>query len=340
MKRRWIMALACLGTLVGIILPMGAGQTASANGNRAELKALADELVKAAADWMADKPADSALENKIKAVTYDDDGARVMVSLLNEYAGKPDPVNLYVATKLLQPLTMAKTEVVRKAMPGAKEVCKRLIRYVDFPKLSKAEEDALKVPNDPKMSVDDVVKAKERVQKVQEQKIAKDRATKLHNEQAFRLEKMMYKLMILAGDEAFDKEVLEAIFKAEREGTRLFFDLLGMVRSEASKMDEKRAKVYYDTLAKMSKMPVDGREMRMRKAKYKDLGTPRLNPTGESGYEAKDDYPGIAILTTLNQVATSAKQPSLTVPSQADVDKSYGKTSGGTKKDDKKDTKK
>jgi hypothetical protein len=315
MKTRLFLALICLATWA----ISSAAPVAAAEGIRkAELDALAKELEASATDWMAGKNPDGALENKIKAVTYDDGSISALVSVLS--VSRKDPVDLYVATRLLGPLTMAKPDVVRKAMPSISPICRKLIRYLDFPKLTKQEVDALKLP-DASLSVEKTVQAKAELQKRQEAKLAREQPIKLHNEQAYRLEKLFYRLLVLAADSAADQELIDALFRAEQQGLHTFADIAEMVRAEVANLGEKRAKFYYEGLKRFCSDP----RILYKKHRYKDLGKVNLNLQDTSGFDSKEESTGEFLVKVINQIATSAKMPALKVPTKEEIDKAAQK---------------
>ena len=107
-------------------------------GIRAEgLKALVGQLKQQAKKWARDeldKKAVRAMAKKIKSVTYD----MKSVELLAKQLAMPGKSvkDLYVANRLVRPLLLAKTDVIRKALPAVKRAHRRLARYRAGPRLS------------------------------------------------------------------------------------------------------------------------------------------------------------------------------------------------------------
>jgi len=310
MKLATVLSLAFLGAVtVGAWRPASAAEGITKDA----LEAIAKEVEASAANGIPDNP-DGALENKLKAITYDEKSIPALASVLGE--NRKPPVDTYVATKLLGPLTMATPEVTKKAVPQVGAIASRCVRYLDFPKLSQSELNALKSPDPSSVSVERLLQLKAEAQKRQEAKIARERAVAEQNRQSYKLEMLLYKLQILAGK---DQEVVSAIAAAEQKGHKTFSDILDLVREQVGRLGEPRAKVYYEGLKSLA-----GRVW-LKKANYVDFGDVKLSSMDNSGYGNPELCAGQVIVTTLNQVSTAAKMPALKPPTKDQIDKANDK---------------
>lgn len=286
-----------------------AGDAAGPGVKKPELESIAKELETASISWLKEGMEDISLQNKIKDFKYDEASLKALVEVINSGNRKP-PVNIFVAYNLTQGLPLCRPEVLQKGYPGIESACGRLVEYRQFPVLTKAQLDSLKLP-DPNMSLEATVRAKAESAKNQQAKAESEKIIKLHNDVAYKLEKTLTKLRLLTGE---DQKVFDAATRSEAAGTAAWADILEMVKAEAPNFTEKRAKFYYDRFKGWAGALYN------KKAKYKDLNNPKISLMTNSGYEEKELYPGIQIITALNVVKDQAKQPAIPVPTQQDID--------------------
>jgi hypothetical protein len=304
MRLRALLALAGLGAMVILT-----GASVRAEGiSKDALEGLARDLDAAAASGIPDKP-DVALDGKLKAVTYDEKSISALISVLG--TGRKVPVDTYVATKLLGPLTTASADVIKKAFPAVESIARKYVRYLDFPKLSQAEIAALRLPDSSTISVERLVEMKAEAQKRQDAKVAREKGIKQQNEQSYKLDMLLYRLALLAGN---DQDVIAAVAMTEQKGQETFSDILDLIRAEAGRLGETRAKVYYGGLGSIAQ------RVWLKKANYRDMGAVKLSTLDNSGYATKELKPAQVIVQTLNQIATAAKLSAANPPSDKDID--------------------
>ncbi len=272
-----------------------------------ELTAAVKQLEADANTWMAGKG------DPGKPVAFTEASIKFLSNALTGGSRK-DPVDLYVAWKLLADLHAADANIVKKALPAVESTADHLIKYQDFIVVTADAKKHLAIPTD--ASLEDTVRLKTAVQKAVADKIVKDNSVKMHNELCGKLEAVVNKLRIQANDSRQDTELVDAAAKAEAQGQTGWVDILTLIDSHVGNMDEKRAKGLYSSLKNWVG------KVYYKKGKYRDVnGTPKMVTTDSCAYEAKDMYPGITIATLLKKLADVAKEKDdLPVPTTSEVD--------------------
>lgn len=279
-----------------------------------ELLAAVKQLEADANTWMSGKG------DHGKPVAYTETSIKFLSDALSGGSRK-DPVDVYVAWKLLAALPEADANIIKKSLYAADSAADKLIKYQEFPQISADAKKRMTIPTD--ASIDDTARMKISIQKALADKIAKDKAVKLHNEACAKLESVVNHLRMKAADPRQDEELVTAAIKSESQGFTGWTDILALLDSRAGDLDEKRAKPLYSSLKNWAN------RVAYKKGKYQDVNgpakiageSPKTSNLDNSSYEVKDLYPGITIITLLNKLKDAAKEKdSLPVPTTQDID--------------------
>ena len=162
-------------------------------------------------NWVARRPMDPILESRMKQIWSDHNSIDALAKALKTPHKDPH-VKLYVANRLIKPLLMAKTEVIRKAMPEITAIHKPSTEYSRLPSYTKSE--LKRFHRDDKASP----KEKEKLQERRLEKMRKELLPAFHNEQQARLNKTLYRLMVYADQDQTDRELIEMMVAARPSG--------------------------------------------------------------------------------------------------------------------------
>ena len=300
----------CLAIVSLLAAALPAGAVRADGARQDELEALVKEIEAAGETLLDEKPAaaDTMVTLKVKALTYDKESIQPLTALLNKT--RKDPINLYVTNKLLMPLLAAKPEVVKAAIPLLKTMRARSGEYRQFLQYSPAQLKQYNFPTDirdagtPEQAMARISSIKD----LQKQKMALERAVAVHNQQLQEFDKAYYAL-VLMGEPAEDSRLADTIVQEERKGATTWMIVLAAIQSEAPKMTAQRAKMLYESLLKVGEAM-----LRLPAKAYVDLGNAKLLPNANSTFGRVSTQAGIAVLTTVNQLATPAKMPAIKIP--------------------------
>ncbi|MBL7133734.1 MAG: hypothetical protein ISS78_06520 [Phycisphaerae bacterium] len=253
-------------------------------------------------NWVARRPLDPILESRMKQIWYDHDSVAALIKAIKTPRKQPQ-VNLYTVNRLLKPFLMAKTEVIRKALPAITAVHKPSIKYSKLPSYTESE---LK-----RFQANEKASPKER-QKLHErrlEKMKKEILLAFHNEQLARLNKTLYMLMVYADQDETDHELIDMTVAAEKKRQWDYTVILEVIRSEARKMPKERAERLYKEFK-----PIWLRLRQQGTKTYEDPTAAKLVITGNSTNPNRTDSAGKRLLKVINQIAPKAKMPALQEP--------------------------
>jgi len=284
-----------------------------------ELDSLAKQIEQEAKVWIARKKIGDEVAKRLKTITYDE----VSLRLLKRQINKPrkDPVNLYVANRLFEPLLRADKKTIALALPIVKQAHSRLGRFKVFPKRGKARSKSLAIPPDwkPGTNAGTMLRILGRVDRIRDRKVAPELAIARHNEQVGILERTVIKLMAMADISKEDESLREMLKVSEGRGLSTYAEIIAAVRTEAGKMNQERAKLFYETFVSM------GNRLRLKRQEYINRSDARIVRDADSNYGTYRGYPGRELLTAANVLATRAKMPAVTVPTQKQVDAEFNR---------------
>ncbi len=328
MHRRLGIALWAVAGLAVAAAPVWA-----AAPTQQELEALAKELEAEAEAYFAGDPTESELTERLKALTYDEKSPLAIAAALR--APRKPPIGLYVANKLFHPLLLAKTEVIRKALPVLKQAHSRYGRYQPLPKYSELALRQYEYPAfDPRVDAEGLLKRISIVDERRRERQEKEDQVRLYNEQVCDLEKTLFRLMVLADQPNEDRSLVLLMADLERKGQWNYADALAAITAQAAKMPQQRAASYYNPLLRL------GSPLRYVKRKYRDYTSMKAEHGKNSTFTEQDDYPGVRLLSAVNALANQAKLPAVKAPTTKDVEEKIKadkkKQEAAKKKDDKK----
>lgn len=253
-------------------------------------------------NWVARRPLDPLLEARMRQMWYDIGSVGALIKAVRT-PQKPVDVNLYTVNRLLGPLLMAKTEVIRKALPGITAAYKPSTAYSQLPTYTESQLKAFQTNE--KASPKDKKKLQER----RLQKMKKEVALAFHNEQLARLNETLYKLTVYADQEDTDRELIDTMVDAEKKRQWDYTVILEAIRSEARKMNQGRAERIY-----IKFKPIWLHLRQQGDKTYEDPTAAKLVITGNSTNTVHKDSAGKRLLKVINQISPIAKMPALQEP--------------------------
>ena len=311
MRTTWVIGAAFL--LAFVVAP---GLAAGAEGiGKEELDKLAKEVEASAELWFEGKPETAELDQKLKGVTYDAESVPPLQAQL--LLRRKDPIDLYVANKLLRPMLMAKPEVIKLILPAVMPIQARAT-VRPFQKFDPAKVQRRKMPDYGKQVPSEKVFADLiEMEKGRYVKSTQDSLTAGHNTQATMLAVTTAKLLIYASTPEYDGRVVRLLGTQEKSGSTSFLEMLEALRNESDKMDEKRAAEFYDDLRRLAY------SLNKTVRSYTDYTKPVIKDEADSHYpqapHAKDLCPAILVTEAANVFAPKANLPALKVPTRQDI---------------------
>ncbi|MFB3891220.1 MAG: hypothetical protein ACE15C_04260 [Phycisphaerae bacterium] len=302
--RRLAIALAIFGSVF-------ARAAAAEEFTKDDMDAVCKQLDDAAEAWIKGQDVPIGIDARLKAIECNDKTVPLFTAALG--MARKDPANLYAANKLVLPFLMAKSEPIAKIVPAVTKIYGAAGGYQQFPTYTPDQLKDYQMPSPPPAS-----QAAANIRKRQDAKMAAERHIALHNQQLYRLELSLGRLMLYANTKECDQQLIDLIHDTEEKGVYTWVDLVSSVREEAEKMGKDRAKVFYDALVKM------GSELRLKKKTYLKPAEFTLSPNGNSTLATSVEYCGIRLFEAANVIATTAKTPAFIVPTKQEVDKGSG----------------
>ena len=301
-------AFGCLVTWAG----PGAAPAAAQGVSQEELTTIAKQVEVVAKAWLSGKLDDDQesyrmMMRGLKGVTYDEGSIDALSAVIN--APRADPIDLYVANKLLGPLLLAKSDVILKAVPAVKKFDQRVGKYMPLPVYSEENLKPFAYPEGASRE------QKAAVDQRRKEKLDKEKPIQLHNEQVGLLKKTACELMVLAADANEDQELFQTLKKMEAQGLWAYSDIAEIFRSEARRMPEDRAKALYDPCETLwNHLREEMEQKKLAQKTYADPGTVVLKPAENSTFTQHEDAPTARLLKLINQLAPMARMPALKDP--------------------------
>ena len=311
---------------VMMLFPAQAQQPAPTSMMADQLPALIKQIETSAQAWLKEDVArDEALEKTLLGVRYSEEIIPALTAAMN--APRPDPINLYVINRLLEPLDppslrsdnrpirRSSVDFNRKLLPALKSLDQRLAKYQDMPKIAGPTLEAIKMP----AAAGDIaneafLRQVETVQKRRDEKIVRERPIALHNQQAGRLRQYIWRLTLACEDPKEDQQIISRLPALEKSGSE-YKALIEVINREIPYMSPERAKSLYDALLKI------GEPLRLAMSLHRDPSNTPVNPAGFSAaiHDREAEQPGILIYGLINRLANVAKAPGVAVPTASEV---------------------
>lgn len=299
--------------------------------SKAELQALAKQIEAAGQGWAEGKAEDPEVLKALKAVRYDAESVPALDAELRGSKRK-DPVDLYVASKLLEPLVNSKPAVIKSALPAAKAVYARNSFYLQPPQFTPEQLKMLSGEGASSASPEQMLKDVQRMKEMQEMRQNKERPAIQHNQTIFAFEKLLYTLMLIADDRNEDATIMNQLAGGARsfpsvgssskatpslEASKAclsFRAAYEALNSETKNLSEAHAKYLYESLLRLAD------QARMTRNEYQELNAPTGGGAKNITFRAIKLYPGQNVAELVNQLASIAKKPAVNVILPAEVD--------------------
>ena len=311
---RWFAYTALVLTGLALAWP----RPASAAGvTKEQLDKIVKKLEANAKNWLKGEPVDQSAENSVRKISFDADSVDPLNGVLR--SSKRDTASLYVAIRLLDRLQAAKPETIQAVLPNVKGLHNRVKNgYRSIPRLSRTQVNALTLPPSCKgLSTDAIMSRMGTLEGRRDQKVAREESVAKHNEIVGGIEIHAYRLMLLADLPKEDTALVKAIFLEERKGSSLFINLCDQFSRAARKMPSPRARKLCPLFR-----PHLGRIAMQNRKPYADRSKVNISRSATSNYEQKNEYAGVKILRTYNEIVKAAKSPTLKpvkVPSNKEI---------------------
>jgi hypothetical protein len=273
------------------------------------------------------------VDQRLAALTYTEENLPKLTEAL-QAGGRSEQVALYVANKLLAPLApgskpgqtakLPAAEIYQKALPAAKGGERRFGRYPDMPRYGPGALSAYEIPlQAPNKTPEELLKIVNHVQRDRQQKLARETPIAKQRELVSLLHARLFELMAHANKADEDDQLRRILTNLEREGNASFVDVLTAITTEAPRMDEKRAKAFYDHIASMAsvmvEIPYGPKQVKFKIEKmylgpqYTNYGLINLSSHENSVPAPVNVNIGVPATAALAALAGPAKQPPVTV---------------------------
>ncbi|HOD84515.1 MAG: hypothetical protein BWX88_02348 [Planctomycetes bacterium ADurb.Bin126] len=265
----------------------------------------------------------------LKSITIDQAALAPLKAVLN--AQRKDPIDLFVANRLLRPLQWSKVEVIREGLPMVKAFIKGKGAFQDLPVYSEEKLEYFRPPD----GADEATR--KRFEQRQKEKLDKETPIKLHNEQVSQLQTLLFNLMVLANDQNEDTELFKLMGNAETRGWWTYAEIAEVFRGETHRMVPERAKALYLLFERRwNELREQMEQQKLKVKEYVDYGEVELRATDNSVFKVHKENPCPRLLRTINFLAPMARMPALKDPKGKDTgSKASGKqpaTPGGGSK--------
>jgi hypothetical protein len=252
----------------------------------------------------ADQDKGPKLSTVVKRVRYMKESARHLARALGARQEKP-LMKLYITCQLLHPLKAAGNETIRPMKPVLLKLLESDCRYKPMPRWPAG---ALATLNPrANLPTDTLMKQMEQIQEMRRKKAAAERPVVKYNCTVREVEQAVKAALAAIGDGAADEALLKRLAMEERSRFLTFGDTLAVIRAQAGKMRQDRAKMFYKQLKSMA--------LRVgKKRSYLDPTKPNYSVTGNSSFQTVPTYFAVATLHVVNLVATPAKEPAVPIP--------------------------
>jgi hypothetical protein len=271
MMTKLVAALTIASLTCSLALPASAAPTAE------QLTALVKKVEANAKTWIEQDQEDKDLANALN-VKYDETNLQDLTTACN--ASRKELVSVYVALKLLSPLApggaapLPSPELARKYLPLVKSLDGRF-KCQTLPVYGK---DALTKYHysQPGKMTEDVARALEAMNKLRDEKIAKDKVIAQNNKLVCEFRRL-YARMLLAADDPKEDAALGKLF-TDYEGQALadYDYIVALLAGNAKAIKVDRAKKFYEEIDKA--VPA----MKWKMQTYVDYGTTTFEPDQNS----------------------------------------------------------
>lgn len=277
--------------------------------SKEKLEALVKGLEANAQAWLKDEAVDEKIELQARRVVHDENSLtqlRIRLAVLQK------PSGVYVAYRLLDPLQRADKELIRKVIASAKSTQRRVGTYMKMPPCPKG---AVKLPGYQEgFDAEQMLRRLDAIQEKRQKKMDRERPVAKHNRAAYRLEQLVYRLLLLADETKHDNHAINMLVKAERMKLYSFIDMVGTLGNLAPKMEQERAEKIHKLILKL------GTHLKWKAKSYLHPGKSVISPGGESTFFKQHAFPGIHLLNLANKLAKAAKAPAVKVPIREEID--------------------
>jgi len=243
------------------------------------------------------------LSDAVKRVQYTAKSSPALQKVLRtRYGG--GLADLYVKHQLLQPLKMADDKTLRPLQAYLVGLLGRC-QYKPMPKWPRHMIAALFLPNG--LSAEKQLQAMKKMNEVRQKKHRAEQKIAKENAIVNAVEKTVKHLLVLMDHPGADAALVNRLKTEETRRFGTFHDTLAVIKAEAVRMKQPRAKKLYQALKAI------GYSVGVKR-NYIDWSAPRYSSSANSGYGSKPAYFGVATLQVVNVLATAAKEPAVKIP--------------------------
>lgn len=215
---------------------------------------------------------------------------------------------MYILSQLLTPLKMAPDDAIRTLAPALTDILSNDCRYKSMPALS-GTTPALLAPSDK-----DTPERKRSRDEAHRKKATDERAVVKYNRTVNALEKTIKHLLVLINDQAADETLLQRLTYENDRQQATFEDTLAVIKSEAGKMKQDRAKKFYDNLKYLASRGKHPKQ-------YSDPTKPIYKADANSSFESREIHFAVSTIKVVNVLATAAQEPAVKAPGEKPPEK-------------------
>ena len=281
--------------------------------DRDSLLAMTRDLQEAGQRWLDGEGVDPDLQRRLKGVWYDAESLPTLADVLqpatDEQEQIDEAIQLYVVTRLFQPMLLARQDVLRQALSIVREQYERLGNYEDLPHWTDGELGATARPRRQSgENNQDYMRRRDEARALRQEMAAEQRRVQLHNGAVKQLRRQYVRLLLRADEPQADDEVFRMLADAAANGQLDFVDILGQIRSAAADMSRQHAAAYYNRLKEM------WTPESMAGQTFVDMGDVATSDRANPSFATQTESPGELLLQTINILAASARLPALAAP--------------------------
>jgi hypothetical protein len=275
--------------------------------DRERMQKLAEQVAANARRWVEDRPLDPNVDARLDKVVYDAQSVRYLRMVTSR--PRPDPIDLYVVNKLLEPLMRADAEVIESARPMINSLQSRYGRYMRAPRYSPGQLRKYDYGDYRQGAAERLLRKIGQIEEARDEKEQAERVIERHNHLVGRILRKAYELMAVQDDRSMQKRLMQLIVQTEARGDATCVQVMEAIAGAADRMPKAQAERFYGDLTKLLEA------WRLKGGEYLMPWSFRIVREDESYFEKmRGVYWGIVIPETMNALATVAEKPQVRVP--------------------------
>ncbi|MCD6365897.1 MAG: hypothetical protein J7M14_08480 [Planctomycetes bacterium] len=309
-------------SLAGVIALVCVSARAAETADIGQIDDLVKQLEDHARKWAMHKltPAEEdKMTDKLNSLVYDMTSVGPLTRQLKKAARTAE--GLYLVNRLIEPLLVSETNVIKKVLPVVKQVAGQW-RYHQFPEaIKKGQKPPRAMPGlRGRIAPDAMIGVLARSQQNVQAKISAEKLLQNQNLVIRDLAMATYQLMVQVGDPAEDAALMRELQRLEQEGMWAFKCVLEVIEDNADALDSKRTMAFVESLASLAE------RVRLKgKTTYKDPCNVNLNVTVKSMQTNVETYSVMTLLQSMNNLGRKIGKPAVKIPTASEIEEEIKK---------------